>query len=127
MRSNFYQTQFVPFLSVASKVQGVILPHLDYLHSLRKLTAVTRQSLRDVEGSLWLPWAAAQQISARQKVEQSIRYGLTGHWRTLQLIGFNSRIAKAVKARVSLLPASGIGLIFCRILDQPGAKLSLPG
>lgn len=73
-------------LSVTFKVQELILTHLDYLHTLRKLTEVTRQSLHDVEGELWLPWAAAQQISARQKVEQSIRYGLTGNWRTLELI-----------------------------------------
>jgi hypothetical protein len=37
------------------------------------LTKVTRDNLRDVEGSLWALWAAAQQINARQKVELSIR------------------------------------------------------
>ena len=67
-------------------VQELIPTRLDYLHTLRKLTEITRQSLHDVEGELWLPWAAAQQISARQKVEQSIRYGLTCNWRTLELI-----------------------------------------
>jgi len=81
------KTSLSPLLSLTFKVQGVILTHLDYLHTLRKLTEVTRQSLHDVEGDLWLPWAAAQQINARQKVEQSIRYGLTRNWRILQLIG----------------------------------------
>jgi len=41
--------------------------------TLLELTRVTRNSLHDVEGSLWVPWAAAQQINARQKVELSIR------------------------------------------------------
>jgi hypothetical protein len=68
------------------KVQKLILTHLDYLYTLGKLTEVTRQCLHDVEGELWLPWASAQQISARQKVEQSIRYDLTVNWRTLELI-----------------------------------------
>jgi hypothetical protein len=38
-----------------------------------ELTKVTRKNLRDVEGSLWVLWATAQQINARQKVEISIR------------------------------------------------------
>jgi hypothetical protein len=38
------------------------------------LTKVTRDNLRNVEGSLWALWATAQQINARQKVELSIRY-----------------------------------------------------
>ena len=38
------------------------------------LTKVTRNNLRDVEGSLWALWATAQQINARQKVELSIRF-----------------------------------------------------
>ena len=40
---------------------------------LVQLTKVTRDNLRDVEGSLWALWATAQQINARQKVELSIR------------------------------------------------------
>ena len=40
---------------------------------LVNLTKVTRDNLRDVEGSLWALWATAQQINARQKVELSIR------------------------------------------------------
>ena len=40
---------------------------------LVELTEVTRDNLRDVEGSLWALWATAQQINARQKVELSIR------------------------------------------------------
>ena len=40
---------------------------------LINLTKVTRDNLRDVEGSLWALWATAQQINARQKVELSIR------------------------------------------------------
>ena len=39
---------------------------------LVKLTDVTRDNLRNVEGSLWALWATAQQINARQKVEISI-------------------------------------------------------
>ena len=38
-----------------------------------ELTKVTRDNLGDVEGSLWVIWATAQQINARQKVELSIR------------------------------------------------------
>ena len=49
----------------------------EYLDTLQNLTKVTRDSLHDVEGDLWLPWAAAQQINARQKVDQSIRYVLS--------------------------------------------------
>ena len=41
---------------------------------LIELTNVTRTMLHDVEGELWIPWATAQQVSARQKVELSIRY-----------------------------------------------------
>ena len=40
------------------------------------LTKVTRDNLRDVEGSLWALWATAQQINARQKIEISIRWVL---------------------------------------------------
>ena len=40
---------------------------------LVELTKVTRENLRNVEGSLWALWATAQQINARQKVELSIR------------------------------------------------------
>ena len=40
---------------------------------LVRLTKVTRDNLRDVEGSLWALWATAQQINARQKVDISIR------------------------------------------------------
>jgi hypothetical protein len=73
-------------LSFSFQVQELILTHLGYLHTLRELTELTRQRLHDVEGELWVPWAFAQQISARQKVEQSIRYGLIGNWRTLELM-----------------------------------------
>ena len=41
---------------------------------LVKLTDVTRDNLRNVEGSLWALWATAQQINARQKVEISITW-----------------------------------------------------
>ncbi|TFK70237.1 hypothetical protein BDN72DRAFT_958955 [Pluteus cervinus] len=54
-----------------------------YVETLRELTDVTRQGLRDIEGELWLPWAAAQQINARQKVEQSIREGCKKYWLNL--------------------------------------------
>lgn len=43
---------------------------------LISLTNVTRSKLRDVEGELWIPWATAQQVNARQKVELSIQYVL---------------------------------------------------
>jgi hypothetical protein len=43
---------------------------------LLELTQVTRDHLRDVEGSLWALWASAQQINASQKVELSIRCAL---------------------------------------------------
>jgi hypothetical protein len=39
---------------------------------LKTLTTTTRKSLHDVEGDLWTPWAAAQQINAEQKVNFSI-------------------------------------------------------
>lgn len=51
-------------------------PHVRRLGMLCELTDITRQSLRGVEAELWVPWAAAQQISARQKVEESIKYAL---------------------------------------------------
>jgi hypothetical protein len=38
-----------------------------------ELTKVTRDNLRNVEGSLWVLWATAQQINALQKVDLSIR------------------------------------------------------
>jgi hypothetical protein len=41
---------------------------------LKELTTVTRNCLHDVEGDLWIPWAAAQQINAEQKVNFSIEY-----------------------------------------------------
>ncbi len=41
---------------------------------LKKLSNVTRDKLRDVEGELWIPWAMAQQVNARQKVMLSIQY-----------------------------------------------------
>ena len=50
---------------------------------LVNLTKVTRENLRDVEGSLWALWATAQQINARQKVELSIRCAFSTinvHW-----------------------------------------------
>lgn len=41
---------------------------------LISLTNVTREKLRDVEGELWIPWATAQQVNARQKVALSIQF-----------------------------------------------------
>ncbi len=43
---------------------------------LKRLTETTRICLHEVEGDLWVPWAAAQQINAQQKVNLSIKYGL---------------------------------------------------
>lgn len=80
----FRSTARVPCARISTKP--------NYLHTLRKLTEVTRQSLHDVEGELWLPWAAAQQISARQKVEQSIREGCKKYWIDLgQNVAFQGR------------------------------------
>jgi len=44
------------------------------------LTKVTRDNLRNVEGSLWALWATAQQINARQKVDLSISEGMKKYW-----------------------------------------------
>ena len=41
--------------------------------TLIDLTNVTRSRLHEVEDKLRVPWVAAQQINARQKVEVSIR------------------------------------------------------
>jgi hypothetical protein len=41
---------------------------------LKTLTETTRRYLHDVEGDLWVPWAAAQQINAQQKVNFSIKF-----------------------------------------------------
>ncbi|TFK69260.1 hypothetical protein BDN72DRAFT_622018 [Pluteus cervinus] len=54
-----------------------------HFRTLKELTDVTRQSLHDVEGALWVPWALAQQINARQKVEQSIKEGCKRYWLNL--------------------------------------------
>ncbi|KAJ3560696.1 hypothetical protein NP233_g10669 [Leucocoprinus birnbaumii] len=42
---------------------------------LVNLADVTRKLLHEVEGQLWIPWAAAQQASAQQKVDLSINEG----------------------------------------------------
>ena len=50
---------------------------------LVELTKATRENLWDVEGSLWVFWATAKQVNARQKVELSIRYVFSKiyvHW-----------------------------------------------
>jgi len=47
---------------------------------LKKLTETTRRCLHDVEGELWVPWAAAQQINAQQKVNFSINEGFKKYW-----------------------------------------------
>ena len=53
---------------------------------LVNLANVTRDKLRDVEGELWIPWAMAQQVNARQKVVLSIQYVLTpNHFHILRL------------------------------------------
>ena len=53
---------------------------------LDNLANVTRDKLRDVEGELWIPWAMAQQVNARQKVVLSIQYVLTpNHFHILRL------------------------------------------
>ena len=55
-------------MSISKDTDGKVMRDM-----LTSLTNVTRSKLRDVEGELWIPWAAAQQINARQKVELSIQ------------------------------------------------------
>ena len=43
------------------------------LKSLRELVNITRQCLHSLEGDLWFLWATAQQVSANQKAQLSIR------------------------------------------------------
>jgi len=66
----------VPFVPVSLKKRFIKT-------TLLKLTEVTRDHLRDVEGALWALWATAQQINARQKVELSISEGFKKYWRDL--------------------------------------------
>ncbi|KAI9428861.1 hypothetical protein H4582DRAFT_2090844 [Lactarius indigo] len=47
---------------------------------LKALTETTRKCLHAVEGDLWVPWAAAQQINAQQKVNFSINEGFKKYW-----------------------------------------------
>ncbi|KAH8979809.1 hypothetical protein EDB86DRAFT_2859443 [Lactarius hatsudake] len=47
---------------------------------LKELTETTRRCLHEVEGDLWVPWAAAQQINAQQKVNFSINEGFKNYW-----------------------------------------------
>ncbi|KAF8810393.1 hypothetical protein BYT27DRAFT_6494234 [Phlegmacium glaucopus] len=47
---------------------------------LKRLTETTRRCLHEVEGDLWVPWAAAQQINAQQKVKFSINEGFKQYW-----------------------------------------------
>ncbi|KAF5342719.1 hypothetical protein D9758_015863 [Tetrapyrgos nigripes] len=53
------------------------------LGMLRTLTKVTRKCLHDVEGDLLVPWVAAQQINAQQKVNYSIDEGFKKYWMDL--------------------------------------------
>jgi len=48
--------------------------------TLKDLTNTTREILHDVEGELWVPWAVAQQINARQKVDTCIEEGFKKYW-----------------------------------------------
>jgi hypothetical protein len=73
---------------------------VDHLQTRLELVAVTRTSLRDVEGKLWLPWAAAQQISSRQKVDQSIRCVSTQHRQAFSTDNFS--LGRAAKVRSSV-------------------------
>ena len=65
-----------------SNLQGRVLSSLRVLSTdggfvtemLTELADVTRKMLHEVEGQLWVPWATAQQASARQKVQLSIEY-----------------------------------------------------
>ncbi|KAH9008879.1 hypothetical protein EDB85DRAFT_2062920 [Lactarius pseudohatsudake] len=55
-------------------------PSLNRLDMLKGLAETTRRCLHDVEGDLWVPWAAAQQINAQQKVNFSINEGFKEYW-----------------------------------------------
>ncbi|KAG6887577.1 hypothetical protein C0995_014275 [Termitomyces sp. Mi166 len=50
------------------------------IDTLNTLTQTTRTCLHEVEGELWIPWAAAQRINAQQKVNVSIDEGFKKYW-----------------------------------------------
>jgi hypothetical protein len=58
-------------------------PEAERLNSLRELVDITRQCLHCLEGDLWVLWAAAQQVSAHQKVQRSISEGSKKYWMDL--------------------------------------------
>lgn len=79
---------------------------------LVELANVTRQTLRGVEGELWIPWAAAQQVNARQKVELSVLYAIhSSSFTTTQILS----LAKAQRVLVPLH-------IFERCADNPDTE-----
>ena len=69
------------------------------LKSLRELVDITRQCLRGLEGDLWVLWAAAQQVSAHQKVQRSIRYAPCRVWPNIVCWPVIS-LVKAPRARI---------------------------
>ena len=79
---------------------------------LTTLTTTTRKCLRDVEGDLWTPWAAAQQINAEQKVNFSIEcvpYSTVSHSVTYRIV---AQSAKDSKACICFLGSCRIFLTF---------------
>jgi hypothetical protein len=93
---------------------------------LKELTTVTRKCLHDVEGDLWTPWAAAQQINAEQKVNFSIECvskSVSYHSVTDQTF---HHLAKA--SRVCILSTSQSlhrAHVRLRVLGQSGNKYCL--
>ncbi len=68
-RSNDILVWVIPPIYILQDWPGLYLGCFDML---KNLTETTRRCLHQVEGDLWVPWAAAQQINAQQKVNFSI-------------------------------------------------------
>lgn len=70
---------------------------------LKGLTETTRKCLHEVEGDLWVPWAAAQQINAQQKVNFSINEGFKNYWINLgKSTAFRGQILLHCLSRIHL-------------------------
>jgi hypothetical protein len=77
---------------------------------LKRLTETTRRCLHEVEGDLWVPWAAAQQINAQQKVNFSIKFVSRSFFDREVVSEYFSPPARASKARVFPLGYLCVGL-----------------
>ncbi|KIK50062.1 hypothetical protein GYMLUDRAFT_494940 [Collybiopsis luxurians FD-317 M1] len=73
--TNAFNARVEEFFSTSPKY-----PLENRLKMLRELTHATRKSLSNIEGDLWIPWAAAQQVNAQHKVEFSINEGFKKYW-----------------------------------------------